>query len=311
VAFVPELIEEAVALSRSSAGEALAKEVGAYASSLIRSGGRQRAVQLEGLYDSAPIRYGERLGDGFDTRIKTGVISHANTLEHVVVTRPSAEREAKEITAYAVHKESPFTNHFPITVRRGVDGRLVQERVGRSLDTSMALLDKRVYGYEPPPMPLIDSDQKVLDAWCQAMKEHERNSPTLKALLTRSPVFRDQLEQTAAERLLWGDADGASRNITMLFRRQTLKASNIDMEFAFDLNHVPHAPEIEAFQGQPISAATMTKISQFGSHFGSKQGREYLAANGLGEAQTEAMLARTNWFKREGRFPIMVGDLAH
>lgn len=83
------------------------------------------------------------------------------------------------------------------------------------------------------------------------------------------------------------------------------------MEFAFDLNHVPHAPEIEAFQGQPISAATMTKISQFGSHFGSKQGREYLAANGLGEAQTEAMLARTNWFKCEGQFPIKVGDVAN
>lgn len=152
-------------------------------------------------------------------------------------------------------------------------------------------------------MPPIDSDPKILEAWTKEMMEHERNSPALNALWSRSPVFRDQLEQTVAERLLWGDLDGAPRNLTMHLKRQALKMSNIDMEFAFDRNVVPHAPHIEVLQGQAISPATLDKISTFHDRFSSKAGREFLSSR-IDSEQTEAMLSRSRWFLKEGHFPL-------
>lgn len=326
MAFAPEFIKEAVTLTRAGGREALADEAGTIMAAVSRrlsnsqsaldlsrkwghevpdvsSAGQKSTAILEALYGLKPIKFAERAGDMFDTRIKTGVIDAGSGYEHVVVTSPGAKREANELAAYAIHRESPFTNHFPVTVRRAGDGKLVQERVGRSLDSAIALLDKRFYRYEPPFMPVIDSDPKVLEAWTKEMIEHERNSPALHALWSRSPVFRDQLEQTVAERLLWGDLDGAPRNLTMQLKQQALKMSNIDMEFAFDRSVVPHAPHIEVLQGQAISPTTLDKIAIFHGRFSSKAGRDFLSKR-IDIEQTEAMLSRSSWLLKEGHFPL-------
>lgn len=300
MALLPELIKDAAGLARGEVGSALADE----ASVLLASGMKRNALGLEQLFGRAQIRIGERLTDGFDTDIKTGTIDVGRSVEHVMVRKFTPGRREKELTAYAIHGESPFTNHFPVTVGRP-DGKVVQERIGRSLDTGLAILDKRFYGYEPPIMPPIDEDKHVIDAWAEAMREHERNSPSLHALLQRSSVFADQLEQTVAERLIWGDADGAMRNITMQIKNRSLKTANVDMEFAFDTNHVPHVPSIDYYQGRTISGATLQKIGQFESHFSSGKGKDLLASH-LSSSQTEAMMERTAWLRSMKHFPVKI-----
>lgn len=314
-----EILRETIALGKTGAGKALTEEVGLLLSSSVKNlpsdltklgestvGGLRAPAQvkhLEELYRNAPIRFFDRPGDLFDSSIRTGTIQGQSGLEHVVVTKPPMVRQQKELAAYAIHQQSPFTNHFPITVERAGGKELVQERVGRTLDNALPILDRRFYGQVAPPMPPIDAEKSVILQWKRTVAEQARLSPGMRDLLQGNPVFRDQMEQSVAERLIWGDKDGHRGNVALIMRNRLLNVANIDMEMAFSTRLTPNYPKLIEFQDQVISPSTLGKIDAFQQKFSSNWGRTFLADLKLSREQSNAMLARSSWLLNEGRFP--------
>ncbi|MCC7527646.1 MAG: hypothetical protein IT342_03925 [Candidatus Melainabacteria bacterium] len=326
--FVPELLlQESAHIGKAVGGSALLREIFSlpattkaapiveHAASRTGPAAKQSLDQIEQLYRSAPIEFVVRKSDRLMVQfelndIRSGVIKTGNTLEHVVVRNfPNdywAKRGQKELAAFAIHKESPFTNYFPITVARHDEKLLVQQRAGHSIAESMSLLGRRFYGHQPPPqqIPLNDNFIARLD-WVREWKKYEDSSPAFRDLLHRSPKFRDQMEQSVAERLILGDIDGHKRNFTLTMRDGHIKVANIDMEVAFDMGRTPHAPRLEEFKNRPVSARTLTKISAFTKKFGTDWGRSFLNGLGLDDSQVAAMLARSRWLLKDGHFPII------
>lgn len=314
-----EILKESIVLGKSGAGKALTEEVGMLLSSSAKNlpseltklgestvGGLRapaQVKQLEELYRNAPIRFADRPGDLFDSSIRTGTIQGQSGLEHVVVTKPPMVRRQNELTAYAIHQQSPFTNHFPITVERAGGKELVQERVGRTLDNALPILDKRFYGQVAPPMPPIEAEKSVILQWKRTVAEQARLSPGMRDLLHGNPAFRDQMEQSVAERLIWGDLDGHRGNLGLMLRKQQLNVANIDMEMAFSTRLQPTYPKLIEFQDQVISSSTLGKIDAFRRKFSSNWGRTFLSDVKLSIEQSDAMLARSSWLLNEGRFP--------
>lgn len=343
--FVPELLlQETALIGRALGGNALAREIFSSPTTVKAVQNVERIAsmpsqaspaakhsldQIEQLYRSAPIEFAKRRGDWFNSAgIRTGVIEGGNTFEHVMVreiTTPlMATRQNKELAVYAIHKESPFTTHFPITVARHNENLLVQQRTGRSLNDAMSLIDKRFYRHLPPPMPppvtrTLDAgnyvpywkqDSAMLEwkstvvEWNRAMVKYRDSSPGFRDLLHRSAVFRDQMEQSVAERLVLGDWDGHKGNFTLLIRNGRFKIANVDMEAAFSNKAIPPTPRIREFIDAPVSASTLTKIGAFNKKFDSSWGRSFLGELGLDEAQIAAMLSRSKWLLKDGHFPI-------
>ena len=314
-----EILKESITLGKTATGKALVEEAGLLLSSSAKAlpseltklgtsiAGSARSPaqvkQLEELYRHAPIKFADRPGDLFDSSIRTGTIQGQSGLEHVVVTKPPMVRQQKELTAYAIHQQSPFTNHFPITVERAGSKELVQERVGRTLDNALPILDRRFYGQVAPPMPPIDADRSVILQWKRTVADQARLSPGMRDLLQGNPAFRDQMEQSVAERLIWGDQDGHRGNIALLMRNRLLNVGNIDMEMAFSTRLQPNYPKLIEFQDQVISPSTLSKIDAFQQKFSSNWGRTFLSDNKLTSEQSNAMLARSSWLLNEGRFP--------
>ena len=328
--FVPELfLQEAAHFGRTLGSSALVREVfstpaaakamhnAEHAASRTMQAGSGTELslgELEQLYRSAPIEFAKRATDRLipqfeQQEIRSGVIKTGTTLEHVVVRRTTgdhwAARQEKELAAHAIHKESPFTNHFPTTVVRHDEKLLVQQRAGRSLAESMALIDRRFYGHLPPPKPMPPDDTfGALVDWDRARIKYEVASPGFRDLLRRSDAFRDQMEQSVAERLILGDRDGHKRNFTLLVRNRRIKVANIDMEMSFGIHRTPPAPKISEFANEPLSKNTLTKVGAFLQKFDSGWGRSFLDRLGLNEAQVAAMLDRSKWLLNERHFPI-------
>ncbi|MCC7530992.1 MAG: hypothetical protein IT342_20905 [Candidatus Melainabacteria bacterium] len=330
--FVPELLlQETAHIGKAIGGSVLARElfsspvttkaaqVVEHAVSRTAQAGSATELSLgeiEQLYRTAPIEFAMRKSDRLIPQfvelneIRSGVIKTGNSLEHVVV-RPMANgywterRMQKELAAYAIHKESPFTNHFPITVARHDGNLLVQQRAGRSLADSMALIDRRFYGHIPPPKPIQPDDTfGAMVDWDRARIKYEVSSPGFRDLLRHSAAFRDQMEQSVAERLILGDIDDHKRNFTLLMRNGHAKVANIDFELAFGMLKTPPAPKITEFANEPLSRTTLTKVEAFFQKFDSGWGRSFLDGLGLNEAQVAALLDRSKWFLKDRHFPI-------
>lgn len=272
--------------------------------------------QIARLLKEQPITYSNAVRDTHTNPkaapVQSGYVLDSNGKPlHLVERRDvPASRVQFEMAAQDLHQQSPFTTYFPVTVERA-PGVLVQERVGKSLFDRAGLLDRRffsetiitkdertflqrVMGRPPAPVSRPAWFPHVLridesPSFAQASKMHSR--------------FTDQLEQALTERSIWGDSDGHAGNFALRLRKGNLQVANLDIAMAFGKRQLPHDPLIDNFVGKPLSEKTLIKTDEFLTRFERTGGRQIMARHGFSAEQTDAMLARAQWFVRYQQFP--------
>jgi hypothetical protein len=221
--------------------------------------------RIEQLLQTGEIKFGgnrDLRSRGF---IRSGYIEDGNRPPiHVLEKKADLQPEVK---AYNLHKISPFTNYFPVTVQRS-PGVFVQERVGKALDERLKGLSMTV-------------------------------------LFEKNKVFRDQLEQTLAQRVIDGNEDSHVGNLTMTGRRGQLALSNIDYlgYNTFSVYEKPQLRDLVQFGRFPLSESTLEKIDTFHTRLGDPSVASILMDEHFDERHLIAMRARSQWLLDEKHLP--------
>lgn len=251
-----------------------------------------RNQALETLYRDQPLHLNRYPREHANTGgLQTGyVVDSSDRAHHVFLRNMTDWRAADEVASYQMHSISPFTTHFPVTMLRE-DGKVIQERVGKSLQLRIATLDKREFG--------------ASSKWL-----YESDPPSFQRLVETNSQFRDQMEQVVAQRLVFGAPDMQEGNIAMTSINRRPLLANIDMQSAFATRSEPMAPMFRTFQGAEISPATMAKLDSFYKTIDSPEGRAFMKETGLNQERQTSMLWRTEWFLENGKFksipPILI-----
>lgn len=241
--------------------------------------------KLEALYRDADIFYSPRPRDGRVNQFtSSGYLEDASGKTHHVLIKDVGEtRKINEIAGYELHKESSFTNHYPVTVERS--GFIIQERLGKSLEDRAMMLDRKYYpGYDGT---FVDFEERL----------------SFQAAFDHNPRFRSQLEEALAQRTVFGDIDSHEANFAVAVLKGRASVGNIDMGKAFSLKPSPPTPLIPTFKGRPISTSTLDHISDFTDMIERPFGRNLIRELQLNEAQRAAMSNRSRWLLNTRIFP--------
>lgn len=135
----------------------------------------------------------------------------------------------------------------------------------------------------------------------------------IKTVLDADPALALSLEETVVERLIVGDHELHSKNMTLEKQSDgTYKFNHIDAEKAFSTDHDPTLPGImgneagevlDYLSRRPLSEKTIQKLKDFIQKYDNPEGRRTLFGDRLTTEQVDALMARTKWFAENGAFP--------
>ncbi len=234
------------------------------------------------LLQSAKLHLSKTARDNDPHNVQSGYVEDSSgRIRHVVIR---CEHRPMEELASVFHKLTPFTCAIPEVANRnsaepltscgGID---VQQRIGKSL--------------------------------CDRVRN---GSLTVRKKVNEDRVVHvdlqlyDQLEQATAERIIIGDIDGDPRNMTASRQGGKWTVANIDFDNgrlgAFSDNPIPQRTR-SPLDGQPISKATLAKTRQLVDTLDTPAGRNSLQNIGLGNKQSDALIARARFLLEYKHFP--------